>query len=438
MVREAAVKCFLNIESGSIFIQDALTRAHKVHKLDSNQKRQLTELVTGAIKMRGRLEFIRDCYLSKEISRWTNGCLLLGLYQLIFSEGTPDYAAVNEFVTLAARHENPGAASLVNAILRNHQREPMRVKYPEKENDPIGHLRFFYSLPEWLCRNWMEQFGIETATKLAEWANSRQFPSLRSYSLREDSHDTQLMDRGGFERHPHFHKYYRFVRGGDPRETDVYRKSLVYLQDPSAGLAAELLDAHSGELIFDIGAAPGGKTINIFESIEGRGELLALESNRGKLKGLKNNLYRLGINSVNIIGIDVNLFYPRRLADAVLLDTSCSGIGTLARNADLRWRIHKVDLIEISKRQRQMLESSARLVRPGGRLVYSTCTITREENWEVVNSFLIAHSEFSREKIIASQIGLKSESITGEGDMLVLPHHYGTDGAYACRMRRVT
>ncbi|MCP4633139.1 MAG: 16S rRNA (cytosine(967)-C(5))-methyltransferase RsmB [candidate division Zixibacteria bacterium] len=436
IVREAAIKCYLNIESGNVFVQDALTRSFKHYKLHPKQKRALHELIMGAVKMRGRLEYIINQFAKQDLSRWTKACLMLGLYQLIFSSGTPDYAAVNEFVELTARHENPGAASLVNAVLRRYQREQDKIKYPDKDNNPVGYLKDYYSLPVWICSDWVRRYGVDNAVKLAEWANSRRYPSLKLYSLLKSIPSDDYLLNEGFESNKYFSQYYNYIGKGDPRDSRPYKDSQVYFQDPSSGLAVSLSGAKPGDKILDVGASPGGKTLNLYEKIRGKGKLTAIEINKGKLKGLKLNLYRMGVDKVNIIGEDINSFRSTEEADIVLVDAPCSGLGTLARNADLRWRIRHDDLIGYSDQQSSMLNSASRFVKPGGRLIYSTCTLTEEENQNVINSFLHKNKRFKR--IVISEVdgNAKKDFITSEGDLFVLPYLYNTDGAFISIMRR--
>lgn len=430
-VREAAVKSYLTIESGNVFIQDVLSKAFNKYHLDSRDKRYLHELLTGAVKMRGRLEYIIDKFLKADISRWTRACLILGLYQMVFSSGTPDYAAVNEFVALAARHENPGAASVVNAILRRYQRESASIEYPDPGKDPVGHLQHYHSLPRWLCEDWVRRFGYANALKLAQWANSRQPPSVKLYGTASD-----LPPSTGFENHPVFPDYYYYTGKGDPRQSEPYRKAKIYFQDPAAGLAAKISEAKPGDTVFDIGAAPGGKSINLFESIKGDGQLIAIESNKGKISGLKKNLYRMGMDTVNIVNADINGYETDTRADVVLLDVPCSGLGTISRNADLRWRVKPQQIADYADQQLKMLRSSSKLVKSGGVLIYSTCTMTEEENRDTVNKFLNENRNFERDPIYGGRFNLSPESITATGDLFILPYHYETDGAFVSRMRR--
>jgi len=431
------VKCYLSIESGNRFIQDALNTAFSRYRLKDKEKRFVKEMVTGAVKMRGRLEFIRDSFLKGELTRWANACLILGLYQMEFSSSVPDYAAVNEFVTLTGRFENPGAASMVNAVLRNFQRDRDSITYPSKSENSAEYLRDYYSLPKWFCIELVKDFGIEEAEDIARWANSRQAPSVKLFSPSKGKHYSEHIELEGFKAYNRFKGYYRYLGGGDPRDTNLYKSGAIYFQDPSAGLAAKIAEPKEGDIIYDIGAAPGGKTINLYEETKGKAKIFAIEINEGKIKGLKKNLYRLGINSVNIICEDVRALKDKESADIVLVDAPCSGLGTLARNADLRWRIIPEDVQRLSDQQKELLKAASKLVKPKGRLIYSTCTITRKENQEVADDFLQNNKGFVRIPVESEKFGMGKISITEEGDLLVLPSHYGTDGAYACVMEKV-
>lgn len=435
--REVAVKCYLNIASGNVFIQDSLNKAFKNYKFKPRDKAFLSEMLFGAVKMKRRIDFVLGKFVEQELSPWTETCLRLGLYQMMFSGGTPDYAAVNEFVELTAKHDNPGAASLVNAVLRRYQRESEKIEYPGFDTDPVGHLGIYHSLPDWLVKSWINYYGKINALALAEHANSPSLPSLRLFSSNRRKPNIREMGDSGFIPHEYFDGYYIYTGKGDPRDTDIYKRNFVYFQDPSAGMAVMLSGAKVGDYIFDIGAAPGGKTINFYEAIQGRGKITAIEANQGKLTGLKKNLYRMGIKTVNIIGKDVQNFHVKRRGDVVLVDVPCSGLGTLSRNADLRWRIEPQEINSYATQQREILQAASNLVKPGGRLIYSTCTISDPENRGVVNSFLADNPNFVRSNTSAAVYNLKRESVTVEGDLLILPFHYNTDGAFVSVMRRM-
>jgi len=213
---------------------------------------------------------------------------------------------------------------------------------------------------------------------------------------------------------------------------DLFRNGMFTIQDESAALPCQLLDARPGERIFDLCAAPGGKTTNLAEMMNNEGAIIALDKYEAKLSMIKGSAERLGLRIIQLQAADAMTFEDRP-ADRVLLDAPCSGLGTLSKKPDMKWKRDLSDITKLVQTQRALLENAARVLRPGGVLVYSTCTIEPEENENLINAFLADHPEFHLEP--AGQ-WIHSDLVTPQGWVVTLPHKHGMDGSFAVRLAK--
>jgi len=363
--------------------------------------------------------------------------LRLGAYQILFSDGVPDRAAVYESVELAKRVGHPGTARLVNAVLRKVVRERDRIEYPDPEGDPAGYLAVLGSHPRWLAARWIARFGMKEASARCAANNRRRPVSLRVNRLKgtADALVARLAE-AGFEGKPS-----DFVEGfvdveeaQGLFETEAFRAGWFQVQDPSGGLVGLLLDPQPGERVLDVCAAPGGKTTHAAELMGNVGEIVALDKHSRRVERIVENVRRLGIRIVRTVAMDA-LKYEDGGFDRVLVDVPCSGTGVFARRVDARWRLKEEDIGELIELQERLLEKGASLLRKGGRLVYATCSMEEEENEGVVARFLSRHRSFMLEP--ASEM-MPLPSGEPFGDFVrTYPHRHGVDGSFAACLRSV-
>mgnify|MGYP006278920653 CR=1 FL=1 len=420
---------------------DAFVKHLEADDADARTRRQARELVAGVTRQRRWLDFVlaeayNDDYDSME-SRLRE-ILRLGLYEMLF-QSTPTRAIVHQYVELAKQTLRPGAGDLVNAILRTIDRDREYIPDPNT-GDEADDLAIRYSHPTWMVRRWLERFGPEETTELLEWSNRRPMYSVRVNPLRSsrdevaewlDDHDVIFTDS------PYLDDQFRLRRLQPLVQEDLLDDGHVAVQDESAGLVVRLLDPQPGDTVIDGCAAPGGKAMAAAARMNGEGRLLAFDANEGRLERVAEAAATHGVDEMveteaaelqDVAGRD-----DAPQADRVLLDVPCSGLGVLAKRADLRWHRESEDIQQLMALQDELLDAAASLVKPGGLLVYSTCTIEPEENEDRIEAFLDRHDDFTLE----SAEGYVPDDVLSEsGSLTTLPHRHRTDGAFAARLRR--
>ena len=409
---------------------------------DERTRRQARELVAGVTRQRRWLDFVlakayNDDYDAME-SRLRQ-ILRLGLYEMLF-QSTPTRALVHQYVELAKQTLRPGAGNLVNALLRTIDRDREHIPTPDT-GDEAKDLAIRHSHPTWMVRRWLERFGREAATELLEWNNRRPMYSVRVNPLRaDDAAVTAWLDDHDvvYTRSPYLDDYLRLRRLQPLVQGDLLDDGHVAVQDESAGLVVRLLDPQPGETILDGCAAPGGKTTALAARMGGEGTILAVDSKEERVGLIEESAAAQGADAlVDTEAAELQAVAGREdppRADRVLLDVPCSGLGVLSKRADLRWQRAPEDLEELVALQDELLDAAARLVRPGGLLVYSTCTIEPEENEERVAAFLERHDDFELES--AAEY-VPEDMVTAEGYLATLPHRHRIDGAFGARLRHV-
>jgi len=332
---------------------------------------------------------------------------------------------VGTSVSLAKASGGPRAAGFVNAVLRRLTRSEPRVD-PGTVRDAVV-LAGEYSHPLWLVRRWLEQFGTQGTEDLLRWNNTR--PRLVLQPARADLESLRVrLQASGVEVEPAPYDAGLMVGSGLPERLPGYSDGEFVVQNPAQSLLARFADLPAGAAVYDACAAPGGKTIALGRLAR---MVVAGDVSPSRALRLKENLARAGSGREHVIIADGRR-PPVRPTNAVVMDVPCLGTGTIARHPDARWRVTPEALDSLVRLQAELLDRSVAAVAPGGLLVYSTCSLEPEENQSQVERFLQAHPEFRREATSA----VSPDLLTPDGDLMVLPHRHGTDGAYAARLRR--
>lgn len=404
--RRCALDALAEWEDTSRYAADLLDDFARRRRLSPPDRGLAQDLLFGVIRNLYLLDGLIERFRRGSIKGATQNLLRLGLYQL-FRTGIAEHAAVNETVSLARAHER----SLVNAILRGAQRQKAEL-LAEIESWPLEDR---FSHPEFLLRRWTEQHGPEAAEALCRWNNEAPPVYARLNPL---ARDREALERVRSEVAPSLlgPEFPDFLRiEGSPR-ADWLRAGLAYIQDPSTSLACRLLDPKPGEAILDACAAPGGKTALLAALMGDSGSIIATDSSESRLVQTRENLERLAVSIAEVRRADWNddastSDLPR--FDAILLDAPCSNSGVMRRRIDVRWRIQERDFERLAQQQLALLRSVAARLKPGGRIVYSTCSIDREENEGVV---------------VASGFAVERTAVS-------LPWRDGHDGAFAALLR---
>ena len=359
-------------DEGSGFADDMLHEAMTSNEFSGLDRALLTEMFYGVLRNLGMLDFLIKELRDGALDPFTRQVLRLGLYQ-IFHMRIPHHAAVNETVDLAKQ-----ARGLVNALLRRSIRENDELRRRISQASPGVRL----SHPGHLIRRWQENFGAEAVERLCEWNNTPAEIFVRANGLKVTPGEL-LRSAPGAEPHPAHPlaikvKYIplRWIMAG-----------LCYVQDPSTLIACELLDPKPGERVLDACAAPGGKTSYLAQRMEDRGEIVACDASRKRLERLDENLHRLGVTNTRMLAIDWtrdSVPYPPGSFDRILVDTPCSNTGVIRRRIDVRWRLAPEEFLAMQDKQIAILKKIAPLLKKGGTLVYSTCSMEPEENTEII------------------------------------------------------
>jgi len=447
--RLIAIRVVERVQRAGAFADLALHHALVDSRMPPADRALATELVYGTLRWRGRLDFLISQALDRDLGKLEPlvvSALRVGAYQLFFSDRIPANAAVDEAVRCVRAMGLERATGLVNAVLRRLARDGESYVFPELETDPQGHLVHACSLPVWLADRWLDEYGPEEAAQLAMKLNE---PAPVTVRVNRTQTTREALLPALRERYPEARPC-RFApdgivlgRKGDIGQDPDFVAGRISPQDEASQLVVELLDPQPGERILDTCAAPGTKSAAIAERLNGEGFVLALDRHARRLRLVGRGLRRLGIGGVATLERDaskslVELMERDGPFDRILVDAPCSGLGSLRRNPDARWRLRPEDLPELAKVQRQLLESAAAVLRPGGSLVYSTCTVTPEENESVIRGFMATRSSW--------RIAQKNEApavlrplIDEEGFMRLLPHRpecEDMDGFFAVRLVR--
>jgi 16S rRNA (cytosine967-C5)-methyltransferase len=434
--REIALRILYEIEVKDAFANETIELFYRNYHLSNLDRRFVSELVNGTTKMRRRLDYVLSFFLEKEITDltpWIRNILRLGAYQIDFMDRVPDSAAVNEAVNLTKKFGHRGTVALVNAVLRNYLRDKSRVRFPSWEESKIENIALFYSFPSWMVESWLNMFGEEKTIKLCQAFNERPKLCCRINSIKVDHQSLEerfKKSKTKFKSGRFLEEFYYIESRVNLNRFMSLQEGLVYLQDESAGFPVILLDPQPGETILDLCAAPGGKTTFTAELLRNSGKVLAVDKSWEKMELLRENCGRLRIDSVDCFCGDACNFQCRPV-DRVLVDAPCSGLGVLGRNSDSRWRKKKEDLLRLQKLQLQILSNAANLVKKGGVLVYSTCTITREENECVIERFLEKRRDF---KLVDASVYVDSGVVDQSGFARTFPHIHKMDGSFAARL----
>lgn len=416
----------------------ALNKAIAAKKLNDLDRRFVTELVYGCIKAKGTLDWI----LSQNISRPLNkispvilNILRLGVFQIYFLERIPASAACNESVNLAKKYGHQGTVKFVNAVLRNCVRTKEGMAYPTIEQDLILHLSLTLQHPVWLIKRWLKEYGIEDTKKLCGFNNQVPPLALRANTL-EITREELLAKLASDDFIVRTSEWSNdgIVCEKLPSMELLFKKygTYFYVQDESSMLVANILNPQPGQRVIDVCSAPGGKTTHLAQLMRNKGEIIATDIHPHKIGLIKENAERLGIDIIKPQVQDAAQNMPEwnATADCVLVDAPCSGLGVLRRRAEARWTKTEEGLGEFPGLQKAILANAARYVKPGGRLVYSTCTLEKAENADVIQFFLESNKEFE----LAGFPHPKTGEIIKE--LQILPQHDGIDGFYICALTK--
>lgn len=409
-------------------------------ELDAREKAQVREYVQNILRRRSYLDFLIGHYSSvgiEEMKAELKNILRLGIYDMLFMDSTPDYAAINEAVEIAKFMLGSKTGDLVNAIMRNLQRDMESLPKPAFE-DRTKLVATTFSHPEWMVSRWSKRFGEREAFQLMQANNTRPNYYIRVNTIRTKPENfTKRMEKMGveFEESEWLPNFYKVDSVQPFIEKGLLKRGVCQVQDIAAGFAPFVLDPQPDEKIYDLCAAPGTKSIMISDLTQGEADILAVDISAERLEKLAESALAFGAENIKIRRGDIlELSLP--LADAVLLDAPCTGTGVLSKRADLRWRRDEEGLKKAVELQEQLLEEAANMVKLGGRLVYSTCSIEPEENIEQIHKLL---EKMDDNFVLEPLEDYVPEEVLAEDGFAyqTLPHVHGCDGHFGVLLKRV-
>lgn len=435
--REWALLVINEVIQNGAYANIALDKQHQKEFLDGQERSLAVELSRGTIKAWGTLDWMISFYLKypmTDLPPMIGSILRMGFYQIFFMPKIPNSAACNESVELAKKYGHPGTVKLVNAVLRSAVREPEKIAWPDKEKEPVKYLARKYYHPIWVTKRWYEELGFDQTENLLEQNNKAPSLGIRVQTLRNTPQDCLMkLEKEGFDLQPSnlVPEGLRVLSHPALNQSQVLKNGEALIQDEGAMLIAHLVDPQPGEKILDTCAAPGGKSTHIAELIKDQGTVFAQDIHEHKLNLIRQNAAKLQLKSIEAhLGDATKVNDSEIKYDRILVDAPCSGLGTIGRRADARWRKSEQQIKELTEIQFQILNAASSQLKLDGRLVYSTCTLTPEENEILVSHFLESHPEF---KLIPVEEIL--HNFTGKY-LKLWPQDTQTDGFFAAVLEK--
>ncbi|ASB89664.1 16S rRNA (cytosine(967)-C(5))-methyltransferase RsmB [Bacillus sonorensis] len=440
-VRETALDTLIKLDQNQAYSNLLLQSVMKTNDLNDKDRGLLTELVYGTLQNKLALDYMLKPFIKKpeKVKPWVIHLLRMSLYQMEYLEKIPDRAALFEAVEIAKKRGHKGISSFVNGVLRSIQREG--VPSFAEIDDPVKRLAVETSHPEWLVKEWTDAYGFEAAEQICR---IHMIPPKQTIRVNKLKHDRETMlhrlrEAGIKAEEGDLSPDGLKLLKGTIATSPFFKEGDVTIQDESSMLVARALGPKPGETVLDACAAPGGKSTHIGELLENTGKVVSLDLHRHKVKLIQEAAGRLGLTNIDTRAMDARkaaeAFQPEQF-DRILVDAPCSGFGVIRRKPDLKYSKTPEDSARLAGIQLAILKEIAPLLKKGGTLVYSTCTMDRTENEQVMRAFLEEHDEFEADTTIRERLPEKAAPYVQGGSIQILPHYFGTDGFFICSMRK--
>lgn len=440
--REVAMQILVEINKDGAYSNISL-RKHIDESMSIQDEGLIRELVYGVLENKIYIDYILSKVSKIKIKKIHFNIieiLRLGIYQIIFMDRIPESAAVNEAVNLAKKYGHKGTIGFVNGVLRNiirNKEELVKVQ----EQDKISYISIKYSHPKYLVERWVKEYGVEFTEELCKANNTRPDLNLRVNRLKINQKEliNRLIEYGYNVRPGNYAKDCIIVEN-PYRITELkeFKEGYFTIQDESSILVGQVLDPKKDSLVLDVCSAPGGKSTHIGEIMGNEGKILSRDIYKHKLELVKENANRLGVNIINTQVYDA-LNKDKSLVDMVdycLVDAPCSGFGLIRRKPEIKWNRKEKDISQLAKLQKKILDNVKDYLKIGGVLVYTTCTIEKEENINVINNFLKENPNFQLVNIEDKLDNKEKLNNLKNGYIELFPHIHGTDGFFIAKIIR--
>ncbi len=443
--RIMALKALVALDADKAFANLTLNEVLNKSPASKLDRAFATELFYGTIRHLNTLDWVLGKFLKQPLGSQTvyiRNILRQGLYQIMYMDRVPVSAACNESAELARKFGHRGSVKFVNGVLRNIVRNIDGIEYPSLKKSPVKHIAIKYSHPSWIVKRYIDELGIEGTIKLCKVNNTPAPNTVRTNTLKTSPSSLvqKLADSGiRAEKTPYAPEALNISGFLSVGSMTAFKEGLFYVQDEGSILVGHAVSPPEGSLVLDVCGGPGGKTTHLAQLLNNKGSVVSMDVHKHKIRLIQENCRRLGIDNVKAIQMDARGLpgeYKNR-ADCVLVDAPCSGLGVIRRKPDIRWRKIENQLPELQKLQADILKAASKCVRPGGILVYSTCTFTREENEEVVGGFLRDNSDFIEDGLGDTGVFRQFEGLLSRtGKIRLWPHLHNTDGFFIARMTK--
>lgn len=440
--REIVLAILMDVTEHDVYSHIALGSVlDKYQYLEKKERAFITRVTEGTLEHMIEIDYILNQFSKVKVGKMKpiiRNLLRSAVYQLKYMDSVPDSAVCNEAVKLAVKKGFGTLKGYVNGVLRSTARGLDGVAYPR---EPIAAMSVRYSMPEWILKLWLREYDMDTVRRILEDFQREKPVTIRCNTSRSSPSELEgrLRDEGVCAvRHPYLPYAYNLTGYDYLGGLTSFQEGLFAVQDISSMLAVELAAPKEGDGIIDVCAAPGGKSCHLADKLNGTGHVEARDLTEYKVGLIQENIKRMKLENISAVQFDALVLDESSLgkADIVIADLPCSGLGVLGRKTDLKYKVSSEQALALSRLQRQLLEVVCRYVRPGGALLYSTCTIHPAENEGNVRWFLETHPEFALEKWNVCVPDLPGDSITAMGCLQLLPGIHDSDGFFAARLVR--
>lgn len=444
--RSCAVKIICRYERSDAYIDKLIDNEIKNNQfLNEFDKSLLNELVHGVVRWIRRLDWFLNGFYRGNYEKCVpeiKNAMRVALYQILFLNKIPYSAAVNEAVEFVKRIHGEKHAGVVNGLLRMIIRTLDSLVWPTREIDEANYLGIIQSHPNWLVKRWIQRFGFDETQKLCEANNKRPNLTLRYNRLKITEQEfTEYLNQKGliYSKANYLQEFFNVKIFSKFQEDEYFKNGYFSIQDESAGLISYLVSPRENELILDACAAPGGKTIHMSEISNSKAYIVAVDKYLSRAETMKRNIDRYKLTNITILHDDIanpttEILKSKIIGrvDKVLIDAPCSGFGVISKKPEIKWKRDSKDIPKLQKIQLELLENSIKYLKPGGSIIYSTCTIEQEENSDVIKIFLEKHPEFS---IVNAKEFVNENVVNSEGFIETLPHIHHIDGAFGAHLK---
>ncbi len=442
--RETVLKILYDVNEKSAYSNISINKYLSGSGFRDIDRAFITDLVYGVIKWKLSIDWVIEQFSSLKMSKlspWILNILRLGVYQLLYTDKIPESAACNESVNLSKKYGHSASSRFVNGVLRNIARNKGSIAYPDGNKNFIGFLSVKYSHPEWMVKSWLERFGKDFTESLLKSNNEIPDFTVRVNTLKASKEQLiHSLGKAGVEASGgrYVDEAVIIKNPSAFSSLEAYKLGYFQVQDESSMLVAKILDPKPGELVMDVCSAPGGKATHIGELMNNKGTVIARDIYKHKAALVEEAALRLGTSIVEAEVFDASELDEAYVgkADRVLVDAPCTGLGIIRRKPDIKWSRNASVKNEIADLQMKILYTASRYVKPGGIIVYSTCTIEREENMDVIEKFTGGDGDFELEDISPYLPGNLKESYSIPGVIQLFQNVNNIDGFFIARMRR--